>query len=85
MGRRPEATESFPLDLHTELILHGTTEPDAHVTVGGEPVELRPDGTFTLRMELPDGEQSLPVRVVQATGVSERIVRPVLNKRTEDE
>jgi len=50
----------------TELILYGGTEPDAALTVSGKPVALRPDGTFTLRFALPDGDLDLEVKATRA-------------------
>src|SRR5262249_45025655 len=40
-----------------ELIVYGAPEPHARVTLRGEPVKLRPDGTFTMRFSLPDSRQ----------------------------
>ncbi|MBF0483510.1 MAG: DUF4912 domain-containing protein [Candidatus Omnitrophica bacterium] len=50
-----ELRRKFFFEIGTELIVYGRTEPDAKVTLGGKPVELKPDGTFTLRFALPDG------------------------------
>ena len=36
----PAAEKAFWLQVHTELILYGATEPDATVTVQGQPVKL---------------------------------------------
>ena len=79
----PKAPEKgFWLQVHTELILYGATEPDANVTVMGRPVALNPDGTFSLRFALPDGEQVLKVRAVNADGDMERKITPVVRKTT---
>lgn len=79
----PKAPEKgFWLQVHTELILYGATEPDANVTVMGRPVRLNPDGTFSLRFALPDGEQVLKVRAVNADGDMEREITPVVRKTT---
>jgi len=45
----------FFFELWTELIVYGRTEPDAMVKHGDKVVTLRPDGTFTMRFALPDG------------------------------
>ena len=57
--------DQFFLEVWTELILHGRTMADAHVTVEGKKVDLRPDGTFTQRYALPVGDYKYEV-----TGVS---------------
>jgi len=43
------------------LIVYGATEPNANVTIGGQSVELRPDGSFSIRVALPEGSFELPV------------------------
>ena len=72
----------FWLQVRAELVLFGATEPDATVTVQGHPVRLAPDGTFSLRFSLPDGEQVLQVRATNSEGTEERIVTPVVRKNT---
>lgn len=61
-GDRP----GFWFNVNAELIVYGATEPDARVTIGGRPVRLRPDGTFSFRFALPDGEYELPIEAVAA-------------------
>ena len=58
--------------MNAEVVLHGSTERDARVTIGGRPVELREDGSFSFRFALPDGEFRLPVIAVDATGADGR-------------
>ncbi|MBM3246117.1 MAG: DUF4912 domain-containing protein [Candidatus Omnitrophica bacterium] len=72
----------FWLAVNTELIVYGATEPDAKVTVQGNPINLRPDGTFTLRFALPDGKQVIPVKAVSCDNQEERAITPVVNKET---
>ncbi|OGX25562.1 MAG: hypothetical protein A2Y03_04105 [Omnitrophica WOR_2 bacterium GWF2_38_59] len=51
-----EEGRKFYFEIGTELIVYGRTEPDAQVTLGGQNIKLREDGTFTLRYALPDGK-----------------------------
>lgn len=44
-----------------ELLVFGQTHANAQVNIANEPVKLRPDGSFTVRMSLPDRRQVLPV------------------------
>jgi hypothetical protein len=83
--RSDKQRKDFWLNVHTELILYGATEPDAKVTVAGEPVELRPDGTFTLRFALPDGDQILRVHAVNNDGDMERTITPLVTRRTRND
>jgi hypothetical protein len=58
----------FWFGINAELILYGATEPDATVTIGGLPVQLRPDGTFSCRFSLPDGEHVVTLSALSAQG-----------------
>jgi hypothetical protein len=72
----------FWFQVNTELILYGATEPNAKLKVQGRTIELRPDGTFTLRFQLPDGVQELPCVALSADGISERTITPVVRRHT---
>jgi hypothetical protein len=61
LGGESPQVKAFWFNVNAELIIYGATQPDARVTIGGQPVELRPDGTFTCRLALPDGEYELEV------------------------
>lgn len=69
--------------LDCELILYGATEPDATVTLQGKPVKLRPDGTFALRFAFPDGKLVLDTHAFSSDGIEERIITPMVERRTE--
>ena len=81
----------FSFEVNAELIVYGVTDPDAHVTLRGEPVRLQPDGTFSMRFSLPDRRQVLPVvaserrrrgtrTVVLAVERNTKIMEPVLRE-----
>lgn len=72
----------FWLVLNTELIVYGATEPDAQVFIQNEPIQLRPDGTFTVRFALPDGTQNIPVTAHSADGVDTITITPIVSKQT---
>jgi len=48
--------------VNAELIIYGATEPDAQVTIGGRANQAAPDGSFSFRFSLPDGDYELPRR-----------------------
>lgn len=81
--KKQEKKRSFWFVLDTELIVYGATEPDAQVTVGGRPIQLRPDGTFTLRYALPDGRFPIPATARSSDGKEERTITPVVQRNTE--
>jgi hypothetical protein len=64
----PAAPRDFWLNVNAEIVVYGAAEPDATVLVAGQAVQLRDDGTFSLRVALPDGEHALPVVAVSAQG-----------------
>ena len=53
-------SKGFWFMVNAELIIYGATEPDAEVTIGGRVIKLRPDGSFSYRFSLPDGQYELP-------------------------
>ncbi|MFA4853908.1 MAG: DUF4912 domain-containing protein [Candidatus Omnitrophota bacterium] len=80
--RKELKERSFWMKVDCELIVYGATEPSAKVTVQGKPVNLRPDGTFTLRFWLPDGKQCIPVKAVSSDKLEERTITPIVNRET---
>jgi hypothetical protein len=78
----PGRGRSFWFQLDAELIVYGATEPKARVTLQGEPVKLRPDGTFTMRFSLPDSRQIIPAVAVSADGIEERTIVLAVERNT---
>ena len=58
---RPQAPEEVvDIVLDAELILYGKGRPTTKVFVQGRPVQVRPDGSFTVRFALPLKEKTPP-------------------------
>jgi uncharacterized protein len=74
----------FHFQIDAELIVYGTTEPNARVTLQGEPVQLRPDGTFTVRFSLPDSRQIIPAVAASADGIEERTIVLAVERNTKE-
>ncbi len=72
----------FWFQLDAELIVYGATEPNARVTLQGEPVKLRPDGTFTMRFSLPDSRQIIPAVATSPDGIEERTIVLAVERNT---
>ncbi|MCG8429555.1 MAG: DUF4912 domain-containing protein [Candidatus Omnitrophica bacterium] len=79
---KPLSSSSFRLHVECELIVYGATEPGAHVSILGNPVALRPDGTFTLRFALPEGRQGIEVKAVSSDRRHQRRITPVISRQT---
>jgi len=76
-GRR-----EFSFEVDAELVVFGATDPDAHVTLRGEPVRLQPDGTFRMRFNLPDRRHVLPVVASSGDGVEQRTIVLAVERNT---
>jgi hypothetical protein len=81
-GFLPGRGRRFWFQLDAELIVYGATEPNARVTLQGEPVKLRPDGTFTMRFALPDSRQIIPAVAASADGIEERTIVLAVERNT---
>jgi len=84
LGALPGLGRNFHFEIDAELIVYGTTEPNAQVTLQGEPVQLRPDGTFTVRFSLPDSRQIIPAVAASADGVEERTIVLAVERNTKE-
>jgi len=78
-----QAGRRFWFNVNAELVVYGATEPDAQVTLGGLPVKLRPDGTFSYRIALPDGQHQLTAEAVSADKIEKRTARFIFTRATE--
>ncbi len=74
--------QDFRFHIDTELIVHGVTRPDARVTLRGEPVRLRPDGSFAVRFSLPDHRHVLPVVANSSDGAEQRTIVLAIDRNT---
>jgi hypothetical protein len=74
----------FWFKLDAELIIQGATDPLAKVSLQGEPVKLRSDGTFTMRFSLPDGRQIIPAVSISGDGVEERTIVLAVERNTKE-
>jgi hypothetical protein len=72
----------FPFEVDAEMVVFGRTQSDAHVSLSGEPVKLRSDGTFSVRMPLPDRRQVIPVVASSRDGVEQRTIVIAVERNT---
>lgn len=69
-------------EVDTELVIFGATEAGAHVTLRGEPVRVQPDGTFMVRLNLPDRRQVLPLVASGGDGNEQRTIVLAVERNT---
>lgn len=74
--------KDFQFEVDCEMILFGATKPGAHVALAGEPVKIRPDGSFTIRLALPDKRQVLPVVASSSDGAEQRTIVIAVERNT---
>ncbi|MEX0676293.1 MAG: DUF4912 domain-containing protein [Pirellulales bacterium] len=74
--------QKFRFEVDAEIIVYGVTNPDSHVSLRGEPVRIRPDGTFTVRMSLPNQRQVIPVVASAANGAEQRTIVLAVERNT---
>jgi hypothetical protein len=72
----------FQLEVDAEMIVYGATKPDSYVTLQGEPVKLQPDGTFRVRVEMPNKRQVLPIVASSGDGSARQTVVMAVERNT---
>ncbi|MCE5303722.1 MAG: DUF4912 domain-containing protein [Planctomycetaceae bacterium] len=85
LGRAASAvspTSEFEFEVDTELIVHGVTRPGSHVTLRGEPVKIRSDGTFAVRFNLSDRRHVLPMVASSPDGAEQRTIVLAVDRNT---
>ena len=64
------------------MIVYGATQPGSYITLQGEPVKVRPDGTFRVRVPMPNKRQVLPIVASTANGVERQTVIIAVERNT---
>ena len=76
------AARKLQFSVDAELLVFGVCSPNAHVTLQGEPVPLRSDGSFSARMSLADRRQVIPVVASSADGLEQRTIILAVERNT---
>ncbi len=78
----PIRPRNFWLIADAELIVYGATEPDAKVTIDGDPIQLNPDGTFRFQLSFQDGVIRYPIIAIAADGGQMRSIHMKFTRET---
>ncbi|MDA1040513.1 MAG: DUF4912 domain-containing protein [Planctomycetota bacterium] len=70
------------LQVDAEMVVYGVTQPGMLVTLQGEPITVRPDGTFRVRVDLPNKRQVLPIVTSTPEGVERQTVVLAVERNT---
>jgi hypothetical protein len=74
--------EGLPFDVEVEMVVFGMTDPKASVNIGGEPVKVRPDGSFAVSFTMPDRRQVIPVVASSRDGARQRTTVLAIERNT---
>ena len=74
--------ENFEFAVDAELVVYGVANKGTPLTLKGEPVKLRPDGSFSVRLNLPNRRQVVPVVASSSDGVEQRTVVLAVERNT---
>jgi hypothetical protein len=77
-----DGVPSFELEVDAEMVVYGVTQPGAYLTLQGEPVKVHADGTFRVRVEMPNRRQVLPIVASTADGASRQTVVMAVERNT---
>jgi hypothetical protein len=77
-----ERQSDFQLEIDAEMVVYGATQPGSYITLQGEPVKVQPDGTFRVRVDLPNKRQVLPLIASTAEGVERQTVVIAVERNT---
>jgi len=78
----PAESSDFQIEVDAEMIVYGATHPGAYVTLQGEPVKVGADGTFRVRVDLPNKRQVLPIIASNPNGVERQTVVIAVERNT---
>ncbi len=76
------AHADLPFEVDAQMVVYGATDPSANVTMGGEPVRLEPDGTFCVRLGMPNRRQVLPIVACSRDGTEQRTTVLAVERNT---
>jgi uncharacterized protein len=73
---------NLPFAVEAELIVFGKSQPGSVVSISGNPIKTKSDGSFTVRMKFPDKRQVLPVTAESQDGLQQRTTVIAVERNT---
>ncbi len=74
--------KNFHFDLDAEMVVFGSTHPLAFLTIAGEPIKIRTDGSYSIRVPLPNQRQVMAVTSKSRDGLDEQTIVIAVERNT---
>ncbi|MDR0328248.1 MAG: DUF4912 domain-containing protein [Planctomycetaceae bacterium] len=81
-GNIGKTQRNFRFGVDVDVIIHGKTDTNVQVSIRNEPVKVQPDGTFQLRVALPEKRHMFPIEAEGSDGVEMQRVILTLERNT---
>ncbi|MDA0660579.1 MAG: DUF4912 domain-containing protein, partial [Planctomycetota bacterium] len=78
IGRRRD----FLFEADAEMIVFGRANPGTHVVLAGEPVKLEGDGSFMVRVSMPERRQVIPLTASSSDGLEQQTIVLAVERNT---
>lgn len=72
----------FEFTVDAYMVIQGNANPTANVSLAGEPLKLREDGSFQVKMDMPDKRQVLPIVASSRDGTQQRMTVLAIERNT---
>jgi len=79
-----QVTPSFLFKVDAELVVSGAVASGSQLSILDEQVQLAADGSFAIRIPLPEGRQVLPAVAVSPDGTEKRTILLALERNTKE-
>jgi len=80
--RRNGSQRSLEFEVDADIVIQGNTKANAFVTLMGEPIKLREDGSFAVRMNMSNRRQVIPIVASSADGVEQQTIVLAIERNT---
>lgn len=74
--------KGFPLEIKAEMLILGSTEKGARVSIQGEPIDVADNGSFHIRIDMPNRRQVIPITAHSASGLEQQTVVVAVEQNT---
>jgi len=75
-------SKNFHFTLDAEMVVFGSTPANAYVTLNGEPIKIRSDGTYSARVPLPNNRQVMAATSKSRDGLDEQTIVIAVERNT---